>query len=143
MVELFYYGGNGGAFGIMVLVALTSLAVLFFFARNGHGESIWARIITPIISLVILGGVVYFAYDGFNNLLGVAPGTPIAWIIPALYPAVLVLGILWALTLKVTKPDVYQAIGLGANTVTGISTQSRVLPGQYAAQHDAPADLNR
>ena len=42
---------------------------------------------------------------------------------------------LWALILKVSKPDVYQTIGLGANSVTGVSTQSRVLPDQYTAQH--------
>ena len=52
-----------------------------------------------------------------------------------LFPAVGLLGVLWALVLKVSKPDVYQTIGLGANTVTGITTQSRVVQGQYTAQH--------
>ena len=37
----------------------------------------------------------------------------------------------------VTRPDVYQAIGLGANSVTGVSTQSRVIQAQHGSQHAA------
>ena len=82
-------------------------------------------------------GVVYYAVDGFHNLLGVTPDDPLRWIVPALYPAVAILGIVWALILKASKPDVYQAIGLGANSVTGVATQSRVLPSQSVGQHAA------
>jgi hypothetical protein len=48
---------------------------------------------------------------------------------------VAILGILWALILKASKPSVYQTIGLGANTISGVTTQSRVLQSDYAPQH--------
>jgi hypothetical protein len=64
----------------------------------------------------------------------VDPNDPLRWIIPALYPAVGILGILWALILKITRPEVYAAIGLGANSQTGVTTQSRVLTNQYTPQ---------
>jgi hypothetical protein len=35
----------------------------------------------------------------------------------------------------VSKPEVYQAIGLGANSVSGLTTQSRVIQSDYAPQH--------
>src|SRR5258705_4890076 len=135
VMQLFFWIGTAGAFGILVLVALTSISVFFFFLRNHHGESAFHRIVAPLLATVLLGGVTYFAVDGFNNLLVVAPDHPLRWIIPAAYPAVAILGIIWALILKASKPDVYGRIGLGANTISGSTTQSRVLQSDYAPQH--------
>ena len=126
LLQLFYYGGNGGGFGILLLVTLTSLAVVFFFARDQRGESVLARIIAPVIAFLLLATIAYFAVDGFSDLLGVAEDAPVAWIIPALYPAVGLLGVIYALILKSVRPDVYQSIGLGANTSTGITIQTTV-----------------
>ena len=140
VVQLFFWVGTGGGFGIMLLVTVTSLAVIMFFLRNPQGENLWRRLIAPVLSLVALGAVSFFAIKDFNALLGVEPDDPLRWIIPLLYPAVAVLGIIWALILKGAKPDVYARIGLGANTGTGIATQSRVVSGeQYQAQHGTTA----
>lgn len=135
VVQLFFTLGTGGGFGILVLVALTSVAVVFFFLRKPADENIWRRLIAPAIASVVLALAVAQAVIDFNNLLGVAPDDPLTWIIPSVFPAVAVLGILWALILKATKPEVYQAIGLGANSVSGITTQSRVIQNEYAPQH--------
>jgi len=135
VVQLFFWVGTAGGFGVLVLVALTSIAVIAFFARNPNGENAFRRIIAPFVASVLLAVVVFFAVQNFDVLLGVAPDHPLRWIIPASFPAIAILGILWALILRVSKPDVYQTIGLGANSVTGVSTQSRVLPNQYTAQH--------
>ena len=134
-----FWVGTGGGFGILLLVTLTSLAVIAFFVRNPHGENAWRRLIAPGLSLAALSMVVYFAVKDFNSLLGVEPDDPLRWIIPALYPAVLILGIIWALILKAVRPDVYAAIGLGANSQTGLSAQSRVLANQYVGQHGVTA----
>jgi amino acid transporter len=137
VLQLFYLGGNGGGFGIMVMVTLTSLAIIFFFAKDQRGESVLARVIAPAIAFILLAAIVYFAVDGFNNLIGVPDSEPIAWIIPAAFPAVGLLGVLYALILKGARPDVYRSIGLGANTSTGLSAQSKVdaEPGAVASHH--------
>jgi amino acid transporter len=139
VVQLFFWIGTAGGFGILVLVAVTSIAVFAFFLRKPGAESTFGRVIAPILATVLLAGVVYYAVAGFHNLLGVTSDDPLRWIIPAAYPAVALLGILWALILKVTKPEVYQAIGLGANTVSGLTTQSRVVQSEYAPQHGEAA----
>jgi amino acid transporter len=131
VVQLFFWVGTGGGFGIMVLVTLTSLAVIAFFARNRQGENAWRRIIAPALSFIALAVVVYYAVDGFHNLLGVPADDPLRWYVPAAYPAIGLLGVLWALILRATRPEVYGAIGLGANAQTGVATQSRVLSNQY------------
>jgi amino acid transporter len=139
VVELFFWAGTGGGFGVMVLVTVTSLAVLAFFVRNPHGENVWRRLVTPALALIALCVVVFFAVKDFYALLSVTPDHPLRWIVPALYPAVAILGILWALILRLSRPDVYATIGLGANTGTGLATQSRVLTNQYVGQHGVPA----
>jgi hypothetical protein len=123
-----------------LLVTVTSLAVIMFFLRNSHGENVWRRLIAPVLALVAMSAVSFFAIKDFNALLGVAPDDPLRWVVPLAYPAVGLLGVIWALILKASKPDVYARIGLGANTGTGISTQSRVVAGnQYQAQHGVGA----
>ncbi|MBX6751800.1 MAG: APC family permease [Micromonosporaceae bacterium] len=126
VLQLFYYGGNGGGFGVMLLVTLTALSILFFFRKDHRGESVLARVIAPVVSFVLMAMIVYFAVDGFNDLLGVEEGAPVSWIIPALYPVVCLLGVIYALILKATRPEVYQSIGLGANSSTGIAVQTKV-----------------
>jgi amino acid transporter len=132
VLQLFYYGGNGGALGVMLMVTLTALSILFFFRKDPRGETVLARVIAPAVSFVLIAMIVYFAVDGFGNLLNVEEGDPIAWIIPAVYPVVCLLGVLYALLLRKTRPEVYQAIGLGANSSTGISVQSKVDAGPGA-----------
>ena len=39
MTGLFFGGGTTGGFGILLLLAVTSVAVIAFFARNPRGES--------------------------------------------------------------------------------------------------------
>jgi amino acid transporter len=138
ITQLVFPIGTGGGFGVLVLIVLTSIAVIAFFLRTPNDENAWRRFIAPALAAITLGVVVYYAVDGFHNLLSVAPDHPLRWIIPALYPAIAVAGILWALVLRATRRDVYDRIGLGANTVTGLAGQSRVLPTQYAGQHGTP-----
>jgi hypothetical protein len=61
---------------------------------------------------------VVLAVRNYATLLGVPPGDPAAWAFPASYAVVAVLGLGWGLVLKARKPDLYSAIGLGAQAVT-------------------------
>ncbi len=135
VVQLFFWIGTAGGFGILLLVAMTSIGVIAYFARNNQGENAFRRLVAPLLAALALLTMVYFAVINFHNLLGVADNDPLRYIIPAAYPVVGILGIIWAVVLKGSKPDIYSTIGLGANTSTGIATQSRVLPTQYAPQH--------
>jgi amino acid transporter len=147
--QLMFWIGTAGGFGVLVLLALTSLAVVAFFVRESHGENVWRRLIAPAISIPVLGAVIYFAVINFDLLLAVPPEHPgeslvptLAWVVPAAFPAIGLLGILWALVLRSTRRDVYNAIGLGANSVTGLATQSTIIPAQHAARHGSEQDQN-
>ena len=119
MTRLFFWLGTTGGFGILVLLALTAVAVIAFFARDSHGENAWRRLIAPAIAAILLTGIVVLAVMHYGTLLGVSPGATAAWALPASYAAVAVIGLIWGLILKIRRPQVYAAIGLGAHAVTG------------------------
>ncbi|HZM79120.1 MAG TPA: APC family permease [Candidatus Limnocylindrales bacterium] len=113
--QLFYWGGALGGFGIVALLIATSISVVVYFGRRGgDGESVWKWLLAPIVSAIALAMVLVFVWRDFHNLIAVPPEDPLRWIFPMAFVAVAVLGILWALVLKATKPEVYRRIGLGA-----------------------------
>ncbi|TDB70016.1 APC family permease [Micromonospora sp. KC723] len=114
ILQLFYWAGTGGGFGVLLLTAVTSIAVIAFFARNPATENLWRRAVAPGVAAVALVAVIAVAVDNFAILLGVAPDSPLRWVVPAVYPAAALLGLLWGLVLKGTRPDVYARIGFGA-----------------------------
>ncbi|MGC5019633.1 APC family permease [Micromonospora sp. DT47] len=123
LVQLFFWGGTGGGFGVLLLIAATSVAVIAFFARTAVAETPWRRLIAPGIAAVALIVIIVVAVANFATLLGVAPDSPLRWIIPAVYPVAALLGVLWGLALRGSRSDVYARIGRGAE-----SAAAAVLP---------------
>jgi amino acid transporter len=115
MNDLFFWLGTTGGFGILVLFALTSIAVIAFFAKDNQGENLWRRAIAPAIATVLLGLMIILALMHYDTLLGVSSSDPAAWLLPLSYLVIAVIGIAWGLILKTSRPQVYAAIGLGAH----------------------------
>jgi len=111
--------GTTGGFGILVLLALTAVAVVLFFARDHRGENAWRRLVAPALAAVALTGIVVLATLHYATLLGVPAGADAAWALPASYAVTGLLGLGWGLVLKLRRPRTYAAIGLGAHAVTG------------------------
>jgi amino acid transporter len=128
MTQLFFWLGTTGGFGIMILLALTALAVIVFFARDPRGETPWPRLIAPALAAILLAGIVVLAVQHYATLLGVPAGATAAWALPGSYAVVAAAGLAWGLILKTRRPQVYAAIGLGAHAVTGQLTPSRERP---------------
>jgi amino acid transporter len=118
LVQLFFWGGTGGGIGVLLLITVTSFAVIGYFARNRAGESAWHRIGAPVIGTVLLVGMTYLALTNIATLFGVEPGSAPTWVVPLAYGVVALAGIAWALVLRATRPQVYAGIGLGARSAT-------------------------
>jgi amino acid transporter len=117
-VNLFFGVTVSGGLGVLVLMLLTSIAVVGFFRRHPDHESVWRRTVAPSIATVALGVILVATVLQFHLLLGVTADSPWRWIVPAAYAAVGLVGVGWALLLRVRRPAAYAAIGLGANTPT-------------------------
>jgi amino acid transporter len=119
LVKLFFWLGTTGGFGILVLVALTSVAVIAYFARHPGLESLWHRVVAPTVASLALFAVVWLVITNYATLLGVRPGSAAAHWLPAIFALAGAIGVLWALVLRAGNPAVYQTIGLGADAATG------------------------
>jgi amino acid transporter len=116
LVKLFFWMGTTGGLGVLLLLAATSIAVIGFFSRDSRGENAWRRVIAPALAAIALIVVLYLTLDNYANLLGVQPGTSDyawRWVFPTLYGVAAVVGVVWALILRSSRPDTYEAIGLG------------------------------
>jgi amino acid transporter len=122
LVQLFFYGGSEGAIGVMLLITLTSIAVIGYFARNPQGENAWHRIVAPTIGTILLLAVCYLAFTNIATLFGVDPTSNVTWIVPTTYAVVMVAGIIWALLLRAGRPRVYEGIGYGARSAAASTT---------------------
>src|SRR5262249_3408688 len=61
MSRLFFWMGTTGGLGILLLLALTAIAVVVFFARGSRGETLWRRLVAPLLAAVLLIGIVILA----------------------------------------------------------------------------------
>jgi len=129
MVNLFFWLGTTGAVGILILLTITSIAVLRYFLLDPHDEPLWRRMIAPGLAAALLLVMAGLCLDNFSTLLGVAPGSISAKLLPAIFGVVAVGGIVWGLILKSSRPEVYAVIGLGADAgaVRGRDASSTVL----------------
>jgi amino acid transporter len=118
VVQLFFWGGTAGGLGVLLLIATTAIAIIVYFLRHPAEETLWHRLIAPVLAAVALVVVVVLALANFATLLGVEPTSPLRWGIPIVYLVIAILGVMWALALQRRRPTVYAAIGLGAKSAT-------------------------
>lgn len=116
LVHLFYWGAAAGGLAVLLLITASSLAVIGYFARHRQGESLWHRVVAPVIASSLLLVVSYLALNNIATLFGVDPGSKPTWIVPTALVIVALAGVMWALILRSLRPMVYHSIGLGADS---------------------------
>jgi amino acid transporter len=127
MNGLFFGGGAMGGLGVMILLAVTSVAVIRYFARQPGSESVWARAVAPAAAALLLSGAIVLAITHFGTVLGTGPGNPAAWLLPACFGAAIVAGLGLGMYLRARRPGVYAAIGLGAHAAISQAPASGML----------------
>src|SRR5699024_1879265 len=113
LVELFFYAGTAGGLGVLLLVTVTAVAVVVFFARHDHQESRWRSRVAPVAAVVLLVVVSAAGIVNMPELLGTPPGSVLPWTVPAVYLLVALAGVVWGHRLAHRRPQVYTTIGLG------------------------------
>jgi amino acid transporter len=129
LVKLFFWGGTGGGIGVLLLITLTSIAVISYFGRHKEGEDAWHRIGAPVIGTILLLVMSYLTLNNIATLFGVDPGSKPTWIVPTAFGVLMIAGILWALVLRSSRPQVYAGIGLGARSASSTGGFSAAMSG--------------
>lgn len=113
VVTLFTWLTNMGAFGLVLLMAMTSLAVLGYLRRFTQEYSVWTRLIAPglaAIGLIVLFGMII---ANFSVLIGAEGESILSWLLPLLVLAPGAIGTAWAFWLKAQRPQTYAGIATG------------------------------
>ena len=122
VLKLFTWLTNLGALGVLLLMAVTSFAVVSYFRRNPEsGVSPWAGTIAPAIAGVALLVVLVLGVLNFNVLitgLTDAPTDTMAIVLPVILFGAGALGLAIGAWMKSSKPDTYERIGEGARAET-------------------------
>ncbi len=114
VLQLFTWLTNLGALGVIALLALASFAIVGYFSRNAHGETVWTSRIAPALAGIGLTAVFIIALSNFNLLITsdpTAPGDSRSVILPAILLGAAVIGMIVGAVLKSSRPDVYARIG--------------------------------
>ncbi|WP_434743588.1 APC family permease [Micromonospora sp. SH-82] len=115
IIDLFTWFSGVSAVGVVLLMTLTSAAVVGFFQRRPGGpENAWQRLVAPVLATVALLVVLGILVVNFDALL--TPQTPAAlrWLLPAIVALAAVAGLVWGAVLRSRRPEVYAGIGRAA-----------------------------
>ncbi|MYS23115.1 amino acid/polyamine/organocation transporter, APC superfamily [Streptomyces sp. DvalAA-14] len=113
MLRLFTWAGNIGALGVVVLMAVSSIAIIVFFIKRGAARVQAWRLVTSAVAAVALLVIAFYAVKDFKVLLGVDPGHGLRWILPGIVGIAALAGLIYGAVLKVKNPTAHARIGQG------------------------------
>ncbi|MFK0008196.1 APC family permease [Paenarthrobacter sp. NPDC090520] len=108
---LYPIASGSGTFSVLLLMFITSFAVLVYFVRRRSfaPESVWKTIVAPIVSVIFLGLITYLAIANYPELIG---GSMVMTAIFMTFTfALFIGGIIYAYFLRSRRPDVYARLG--------------------------------
>ncbi|OAH15702.1 APC family permease [Streptomyces jeddahensis] len=113
VLHLFTWMGNIGALGVILLMAVASLAVIVFFARRGAARAqAWRLAASAAAGIALLVIAVYTVKD-FDVLVGSGPGSALSWVLPGIIALAAVTGLVQGAVLRARRPEAHARIGLG------------------------------
>ncbi|MEV5458869.1 APC family permease [Streptomyces cellulosae] len=113
VLHLFTWGGNIGALGVIVLMAIASLSVVVFFVRRGAASAQAWRLATSAVAGIALVVIAGYTVKDFDVLVGAGPDSALRWILPGVICLALVIGLVQGAVLRARAPETHARIGLG------------------------------
>ncbi len=116
VAQVFTWLAGIATLGIIVLMSITSIAVIAYFARTKKDTRVWNTLIAPVLGLVGLVFSAVVIVVGYPMLVGDndAAGNPVfgvvTWICLGIIVAFPVFGYLQAVYLRKAQPATYQRI---------------------------------
>lgn len=109
VLNLFVWLSQLGTLGILGLMALTSFAVIGFFAKDAMGENVVSTKVFPSITGLVMGYLFIIIFRDFGALTGA--GGILSWGLPALVLVFGAIGFGLAAILAARDPARFKALG--------------------------------
>jgi amino acid transporter len=113
VLQLFTWGSNVGALGVLLMMAATSVSVIVFFVKRKAAKALLPRLVVAGVAAVLLTWIFVLAVLKFSVLIGSDNNSKLNWALPGVIIAAAVVGLVYGLILKFTKPEIHSRIGLG------------------------------
>ncbi|MFF5233270.1 amino acid permease [Dactylosporangium sp. NPDC000521] len=116
VLTMFTWLSYFGALGLLVLLAVTSAAVIGFFRRHPASgrRRRWRTRYAPALAMAGLVPVVAVTMARAETVLGVAGGSPAGWVLIGMLAATVAGGALFAAAFRHAKPEAYAGLGTDA-----------------------------
>lgn len=111
VIDLFTWLSGSAAVGVVLLMVLTSAAVVGFFRGRSGPETLWQRVVAPVLGTIMLGAVLAVLLLNFDAMLAPDTAAYLKWLLPLIPVAAAVIGLIWGLALKSVRPEAYARIG--------------------------------
>lgn len=105
VITLFTWLTNAAAFGLVFLLALTSIAVFVWFMRDPQDRSVWVRVVAPLIAAVGLLSVFLTILFNFDLMIEAEEGSSLIFIMPGIIIGAGVIGLIWGEIIRRRRPE--------------------------------------
>jgi amino acid transporter len=105
IVTLFTWLTNAAAFGLVFLLAVTSVAILVWFVRHPRGHGVITRWVAPALATVGLGTVAALILVNFDLMIGSDQPSALVFVMPGIIIASGVFGLVWGEIILRRRPD--------------------------------------
>lgn len=104
VITLFTWLTNAAAFGLVFLLAITSVAIIVWFSRNPNGRSVWTRIIAPGFATLGLTAVFVMILANFGLMIEAEEGSALIYIMPGIIIVGGIIGLIWGQIIQSRRP---------------------------------------
>ena len=108
VITLFIWLTNTAAFGLVLLLAVTSVAIIAWFFKNPNGRSLWTRIIAPALATIGLTSIFLLILANFDLMIEAEEGSALIYILPGLVIGAGVVGLIWGQIIQNRRPADYE-----------------------------------
>lgn len=121
MTVIFTWLSTIASVGVLTLLVATAVASLMWFTRGGTPKvTPWTHYLAPIAGAVFGVLVISMMLVNLSALLATPPGSRLPLLVPALIAGAGLVGVVWGLVLRTTRPAVWKAIGRGTPTASTV-----------------------
>ena len=106
--HLLIWVNTPGVFGILALQVAAAVSVVVFFRGTPNAEGAWRTVVAPVLAAIAMVVALVLAVQ--NVELITLASASVNLVLMLTIPAVCVVGLIWALVLRRTRPDVYAGI---------------------------------
>ncbi|ORT60071.1 APC family permease [Streptomyces sp. CB03238] len=103
--QLLLWVNTPGSIGLLALQLLAALAIPFYFRRVRHSEGAVRTVVAPVTAAVLLTAAIALVVSKIDLFTGASP--TVNTVLVAVVPGVFLLGLLIALRLRRSRPEVY------------------------------------